>query len=138
MKTYFPSLLQFIVPLFFGTLILGGIGIVLVVASQIRAGAVIGGIVCLAIVACFYWFALWSISKPAVQIMDTRVEVRDVFGRLHRFNDVHDYELVLNNTWIGFRQKGAQDVMIDKARFSKKTWLELVNHLRQLPFVGIV
>jgi hypothetical protein len=55
MKTYFPSLLQFIVPLFFGTLTLGGMGIALVVVSPIRTVAVIGGIVCLAIVACFYW-----------------------------------------------------------------------------------
>lgn len=137
MQTYCRSPLPFIVPLVFGTLTLGGIGIALVAAKPVRFETVIGGVICLAILACFYWFAVWSISKPAVQIIDNRLEVRGVLGRLYRIKDVNDFELVVSDTWIGFRRKGTQDIMLNKAQFSKRTWLALENHLRQLPFSGV-
>jgi hypothetical protein len=134
MQTYCRSPLPFIAPLVFGTLTLGGIGIALFAAKPVRYETVIGGVICLAMLACFYWFAVWSISKPAVQIIDNSLEVRGVLGRLYRIRDVNEFELVLSNTRIGFRRKGAQDIMIDKAQFSKRTWFALENHLRQLPF----
>jgi len=138
MNVYFRSPVPFIAPLIFGTLMLGGMGIALVAVSPMSAGAVLGGIVCLAMLASIYWFTVWSVSNPAVQVIDDRLEVRGVFGHLYRIDPINEFELVLSNSWVGFRRKGDQDITIDKARFSKKTWLALESQLRQLPFARIV
>lgn len=134
MKEYFISPVPFIGPLVFPTFILGALGV-----GSITTGVavkVIGGVVCILILVCLYTWAIYQVRSPAVKIFGDTVEVRGLSGRRHRVDDVRNYFLVLSSTWIGFRRKGQQDVMIGKSRFSKKTWLQLEDELRKLPVAG--
>ncbi len=136
MKDYFKNPAPFIVTGIFPTFLLGTLGIGLISTGQLDKLA--GGAVCLFMLALFLWWAISQAKTPAVRIHDDVIEIRDLLGGVRRVDDVRTYQLVVSNQWIGFRRAGQQDVMIDKGRFSKKTWRELEDHLRKLPVAGVI
>lgn len=136
MKTHFRSPIPFIVPVASGTLILGALGIGSIASA--RTETVITGILCFVILSSIYWFTISLVMKPAVIIDDKQLLVSRVFGRKYKIDEIEKYHLVIDRNWIGFRRSGAQDVILDRNRFSKKTWIALESDLRQLPFAEIV
>lgn len=136
MKSYFQSPLPYLGYLLFPTLILGSLGAGLFTSP--KGGSIPGGLFVFAVLVALYGFAFDQLRKPMITIDDKRIEVRGYFGKLRRVEDARDYGLVLAGRWIGFRRKGQQDIMIGKARFSKKIWAGLESDLKNLPFAGIV
>lgn len=136
MKTFFQSPIPYVGYLLLPTFILVTLGVGLF--TNPKGGSIPGGLFLFAVLLALYGFAFDQLRKPMVTIDGNRIEVRGYFGKVRHVEDVRDYQLVLAGRWIGFRRKGEQDIMVGKAKFSKKNWADLKTNVKSLPFSGIV
>jgi len=137
MKEYFVSKLWLLAMLIAQLLPLFFLGVMAYASIATGVGyKAIAGFLILALIAAMLWWLTLPAYTPAVRISDSRIEVRGFFG-LRTVEDVNTYTLVLASTWIGFRRKGRNDIIVDKGPFSKSTWESLRTHVQQLPFAHL-
>lgn len=136
MAIFHRALLPFAPPLVISTLFLivlalGGFG-----ASEPEKSSIIFGFFCV-ILGVVIYFAR-RLHQPALQVMDSELVIRGVFGRPRVITNLAQCELVINEEWIEIRQPQRQAITIGRNAFSSTTWNEILRSLRQLPFKAVL
>ncbi len=85
----------------------------------------------------FYGFTIRRYIQPRVLIESDRVLIQRGKSRVI-IQELGKYQLVLSRGWLGFRRNGAQDIMLDQADFSARSWGALVADLTALPFASVL
>ena len=83
-----------------------------------------------------YWWKV--IHTPKLSLKNNIITICNDFGKIYIVNPIDKYSLVISNDYLGFREKGEQDIMVDRKYFKDYEWHDLIKTLKQLPFIELI
>lgn len=132
-NAFFPTPVQFIVPLSFASLVLGALAY-----GGWSSGRFIASSLFFALIVALWVFAVWRVRTPSLQINENTLQVRNQLGQIRHTFSSDECELLMTADRIGFRCDDQQEFDLDRNAFSSATWQSMINKLRELPFRSLI